>query len=203
MNGLANTLIKAWLNGQFQGLIGMIYEVLDRERMRTLDTALQQLEQEGLNHQIKPGVEKLNKPRTEKLIKLGAEKLIIVSDRAGLELHKKLLRYEMYTFQKRQFDVITTVEEPNNPTCFVAETKTIPATSLFRNTCFVVFSKTKPMSFLIYTKQNPGKKNVKNRDLIVFGDSDEFRRSPKESRNNSYGLDKPIKQKVPEFLPLP
>ncbi|KAF2555417.1 hypothetical protein F2Q68_00014519 [Brassica cretica] len=92
MNGLANTLIKAWLNGQFQGLIRMIYEVLDRERMRTLDTALQQLEQEGLNHQIKPGVEKLNKPGAEKLIKLGAEKLIIVSDRAGLVSNKEEMK---------------------------------------------------------------------------------------------------------------
>ncbi|KAF3566723.1 hypothetical protein DY000_02015964 [Brassica cretica] len=92
MNGLANTLIKAWLNGQFQGLVGMIYEVLDRERMRTLDTSLQQLEQEVLNHQIKPGVEKLNKPGAEKLIKLEAEKLIIVSDIAGLVSNKEEMK---------------------------------------------------------------------------------------------------------------
>ncbi|KAG5400111.1 hypothetical protein IGI04_014718 [Brassica rapa subsp. trilocularis] len=72
MNGLANTLIKAWLNWQFQ--------------------ALQQLEREGLNHQIKPGVEKLNKPGAEKLIKLGAEKLIIVSDRAVLVSNKEEIK---------------------------------------------------------------------------------------------------------------
>lgn len=67
--GLAKKLIIAWLNGQFQGLIGMIYEVLDRERMRFLDTALKQLEQEGLNHLIEQVAEKLIKPGAEELIK--------------------------------------------------------------------------------------------------------------------------------------
>ena len=37
--GLARLLIKAWLNGKFQGLTGMIYEVLDREKDKRLDMA--------------------------------------------------------------------------------------------------------------------------------------------------------------------
>ncbi|KAF3583263.1 hypothetical protein F2Q69_00027948 [Brassica cretica] len=69
-----------------------IEQVLDRERMRTLDTDLQQLEQKGLNHQIKLVVENLNKRGAEKLIKLGAEKLIIVSDRCGLVSNKEEMK---------------------------------------------------------------------------------------------------------------
>ncbi|KAG5384529.1 hypothetical protein IGI04_035999 [Brassica rapa subsp. trilocularis] len=48
--------------------------------------------EQGLNHQIKTGVEKLNKPGAEKLIKLGAEKMIIVSDRAGLVSKKEQMK---------------------------------------------------------------------------------------------------------------
>ncbi|KAG5413089.1 hypothetical protein IGI04_000656, partial [Brassica rapa subsp. trilocularis] len=36
-------------NGQYHTLIGMIYEVLDREKRRTVGTALKQLEQRGFN----------------------------------------------------------------------------------------------------------------------------------------------------------
>ncbi|KAJ4906475.1 hypothetical protein Rs2_10133 [Raphanus sativus] len=54
----AKTLIKTWLNRKFQGLIGMIYEVLDREKRRTLGTALKQLEQptETKGNWIRPRV---------------------------------------------------------------------------------------------------------------------------------------------------
>lgn len=61
MYGTDKLLINAWLNGQYQGLIGMIYEVLDRERTRSIDTALEELEQERYNQLIKPGTEKLIK----------------------------------------------------------------------------------------------------------------------------------------------
>ncbi|KAG2238816.1 hypothetical protein Bca52824_091939 [Brassica carinata] len=57
MYGMAKLLINAWLNGQFQGLIGMIYEVLDREKRRALGTALQQLEQaKGTLISLKEGI---------------------------------------------------------------------------------------------------------------------------------------------------
>ncbi|KAG5389098.1 hypothetical protein IGI04_030639, partial [Brassica rapa subsp. trilocularis] len=42
-------LIRELFNGQYHTLIGMIYEVLDREKRRTVGTALKQLEQRGFN----------------------------------------------------------------------------------------------------------------------------------------------------------
>ncbi|KAG5374036.1 hypothetical protein IGI04_042599 [Brassica rapa subsp. trilocularis] len=42
-------LIMVQFNGQYHTLIGMIYEVLDREKRRTVGTALKQLEQRGFN----------------------------------------------------------------------------------------------------------------------------------------------------------
>ncbi|KAG5384542.1 hypothetical protein IGI04_036012 [Brassica rapa subsp. trilocularis] len=49
MYGSAIPLIMVQFNGQYHTLIGMIYEVLDREKRRTVGTALKQLEQRGFN----------------------------------------------------------------------------------------------------------------------------------------------------------
>ncbi|XP_009119370.2 uncharacterized protein LOC103844318 [Brassica rapa] len=49
MYGSAIRLIMVQFNGQYHTLIGMIYEVLDREKRRTVGTALKQLEQRGFN----------------------------------------------------------------------------------------------------------------------------------------------------------
>ncbi|KAG5374074.1 hypothetical protein IGI04_042637 [Brassica rapa subsp. trilocularis] len=49
MYGSAVPLIMVQFNGQYHTLIGMIYEVLDREKRRTVGTALKQLEQRGFN----------------------------------------------------------------------------------------------------------------------------------------------------------
>ena len=49
MYGSAIPLIMVQFNGQYHTLIGMIYEVLDREKRRTVGTALKRLEQRGFN----------------------------------------------------------------------------------------------------------------------------------------------------------
>ncbi|KAG5374171.1 hypothetical protein IGI04_042503, partial [Brassica rapa subsp. trilocularis] len=49
MYGSAIPLIMVQFNGQYHTLIGMIYEVLDREKRRTVGTALKQLEQREFN----------------------------------------------------------------------------------------------------------------------------------------------------------
>ncbi|KAG5374437.1 hypothetical protein IGI04_042227, partial [Brassica rapa subsp. trilocularis] len=49
MYGSAIPLIMVQFNGQYHTLIGTIYEVLDREKRRTVGTALKQLEQRGFN----------------------------------------------------------------------------------------------------------------------------------------------------------
>ncbi|KAF3572956.1 hypothetical protein F2Q69_00060413 [Brassica cretica] len=49
MYGSAIPLIMVQFNGQYHTLIGMIYDVLDREKRRTVGTALKRLEQRGFN----------------------------------------------------------------------------------------------------------------------------------------------------------